>query len=524
MKGEEIMLIDPSIELKFREFNLVTYPFFVIWDKDKRKSIEIKTSENIEHKKVEKILRISWDQEIGPPGPATKEVFVALEQHIRSLGYPVKEYVPFTLYDITKRLGKKKGGHTNELIRKALDVLLSIKFYADGFIYDKRKGTYLGGERGGIFDNIWYSGDILPDGERANTNVVKLNVWYQSNVNARLDVCFDYEYYMELLKRPISARLFELLSVDFIKSKNEDKSTIIRYSNLCDYLPTKRQRYLSDARKILDPSHISLKESGFIEDVTWEDAYIIDAEDEHKDWFITYWPGKRAKRVVEDNGHLRLDIPRKYTLASETRALESGDPSSALSPSQKESYELLLKNGITASVAMELSLNFSKEQIEDRCRAVPYVPNLKSKAGYIVKAIKEDYALPLEYVSNKKRDERKQTKERKKETSTLDVGIGNNFELCQEEKDEFRKELKYFDMFESLPRDEKIVILTQAINAASFISPDKKDMLKKDSAILIDTDQRNSIIDIPDWIKIRMEIANIIGYDSSDNQKDTLCE
>jgi len=49
-------------------------------------------------------------------------------------------------------------------------------------------------------------------------------------------------------------------------------------------------KYLSCAKKALDPAHEKLKETGFLADHAWEDIPSIHPEQKRKDWYILYYP------------------------------------------------------------------------------------------------------------------------------------------------------------------------------------------------------------------------------------------
>jgi len=69
-----------------------------------------------------------------------------------------------------------------------------------------------------------------------------------------------------------------------------------RYSTLCGILPVTRQKYLCDAKKLLDPAHNKLKEIGFLADYKWGDT----KPQSKSDWLIIYYPGKRAIEEIKE--------------------------------------------------------------------------------------------------------------------------------------------------------------------------------------------------------------------------------
>ncbi len=159
-----------------------------------------------------------------------------------------------------------------------------------------------------LYDRVVFKGEELPNRDIAEDNYLFINSWYLDNINSNYVKPIDWSYY-RTLRNPIAQRLYELLSVKFYGLlMRRGRFLSYRYSTICELLPITRQKYLSDARNILDPSHNKLKETGFLNDWDWEET----SADGDNDWLIRYYPGKRAKEEIKRFGlgeQLELELP-----------------------------------------------------------------------------------------------------------------------------------------------------------------------------------------------------------------------
>jgi len=104
------------------EVNLLKLPFFVLSRKslEKTNKVEYKTVLERHGEKLEVFWQVTANSEFGYPGPFDKKVKTTFDQIISERGFPVKNPIPFTFYDICKRLKISPSGTNKRHIKKAI--------------------------------------------------------------------------------------------------------------------------------------------------------------------------------------------------------------------------------------------------------------------------------------------------------------------------------------------------------------------------------------------------------------------
>ncbi|MFA7628780.1 MAG: hypothetical protein WCY37_05260, partial [Candidatus Dojkabacteria bacterium] len=204
----------------------------------------------------------------------------------------------------------------------------------------------------------------------------------------------DYTYWRSL-KSKIASRLYEILGVKFYGIRNKKNCDIhFKYSTLCQLLPVKPYRYFSDAKRQLDSANNELLETGFISQFEW-------SENGKKDWLIYYWPGERAKKEMKDNRVKQLDFNEdKYLNGSDNHSEEVNIKKQTESDHNHNLVDELVGLNVSKITASRLVKKYNNEIIKDWVRAIDFT-NAENKAAYIVKAVKEDWQLPEEYLREK---------------------------------------------------------------------------------------------------------------------------
>lgn len=302
------------------EVNFLILPFFALSTKGLKKKLESQYKRIIRrgHERLEISLNISANPKYGYPGPFDKEVHKTIEYIISNLKPPIQNPICIgSLYSIAKLMGVTPSGKISRDIKKALQRMLFTGIESKGAYYSKSKKKWIE-DNFHIIDRIIFKGEELSDGEIADTNYLFLNSWYLENINARYVKPLDYTYYRSL-NSPIARRIYELLGVKFYGCA----FVRYRYSTLCQLLPISRQRYLSKAREKLDPAHKELKTNEFLEKHQWNPLPVKN----QADWYITYWPGKKAKEEIE-----------KY------KSLERGEPLALAEPEEEPEADFLVED------------------------------------------------------------------------------------------------------------------------------------------------------------------------------------
>lgn len=430
---EELIQVPQMVK---SEVNLITLPFFALRDNDvkERTETEYKVLVERDKQKLEIQWKVTSTPQYGYPGPFDREVHKAIEQIISELPTPIKNPIPIgSLYNICKRMKMKKiGGLQYKKIKEALERILATSIKSSGAFYSKEREEWIE-DMFHLYDRVIFKGKKLPDGNIADTNYIYLNSWYLDNINANYVKPINWNYYKSL-ETPIAQRLYELLSVKFFGLLSKNGSFInYRYSTLCDVLPITRQKYLSRAHQMLDPAHERLIRTNFLEKAEWNEAPYFG---EMKDWIIRYYPGKLAKEECKTlimPIQLELDIH-----LSEIDPIEDG----------YSIIEQLVFRGISESVATKLLNDYPLERIQRQIEIFDWLKMKKSPliaknpAGFLRKAIEENYGLPADFLKEKKKKDMERKKKAEIDTEKeIDLRIQEyKSRLGEEERQKLRQE------------------------------------------------------------------------------------
>ncbi len=283
------------------EVNCIVLPIFFLSKRGEKGVIEYKTELASEGERVKLVWRV-YPGHMGSLGPFEKEVFRAMEHYILTeRPFPVRNPIPFSLYDIRKLMGLNDGGSVYRKLRTALKKISMVSLESKGAFYVKSRKIRID-DIFHLYDRVVFRGEITPEGERAETNLLWLGSWYLESINSFYLKPFDYRFYRSL-RSPVARRLYEILGVKFYSARLQGGACVhYRYSNLCSLIPLKRQRYLSKAREKLEPAHRELLAAGFLEEAAW-------LQMSRGDWIVRYSPGPRAQRELEQIRHKKEWIP-----------------------------------------------------------------------------------------------------------------------------------------------------------------------------------------------------------------------
>jgi hypothetical protein len=120
-----------------------------------------------------------------------------------------------------------------------------------------------------LYSDYAFSNEPRDDGTIADTNAVWFADWYIENLNALYSAPIDYDLWKSLEARsPTASRLYEILLLNLYSGAPVFR---VNYPNLAKLLPVRCERYLSDARRQLDPAIALLQEANVISAASWEE-------------------------------------------------------------------------------------------------------------------------------------------------------------------------------------------------------------------------------------------------------------
>lgn len=295
------------------EVNLLIFPFFALNNREVSERMETEFRAQVERdgKRVEIIWNVSANPKYGYPGPFDKKLHKTIEQIISEMDPPIQNPIPFSLYDLCRKVGTGVGGRQYQGIKEIMERIVATTIKSRGAFYHKGRRRWID-DTFHLYDRVIFKGEELPDGTVAETNYLYLSSWYLESINSFYLKPVDFDYYKSL-KSTIAQRLYELLGVKFYRILQGGLNSLrYRYSTVCQLLPIARQRYLSKAKGRLEPAHRELKRTGFLKKVMWQPA------PDEKDWFIYYYPGPRAE---EEAG--RYQLPEDVIALAEEQEIQS---------------------------------------------------------------------------------------------------------------------------------------------------------------------------------------------------------
>jgi len=424
-------------------------------ERKKLVSVVIEEQSNAQGAKQVRQWKVKGDVELGYPSWLDEKVFIAVLDIARRQGYPVHNPVRINISELCRTVAlDPKSGRNRNMVRTSLQRIASTRIEAkDAFFYKEEKAfvdyTFA------IFQDVTYAELRMKD-EKATGTVVWLSDRVLSNINNGYVRLIDTKLFMKLV--PIAGRLYELLSSRFfgLLSKLKEKGlkrdgnyVIENYETLCNRIPLRQYKKKSKAIQQFSKAHDQLLQTGFLAKVEWMD-----------DNSIRYYPGEKAiydfdnalKEITRqidlpfaakrDKLTLQLEGPedgenREITLKLIPEGMET--PPVAQSTPEGLKFELI-DRGITKIVAGRLIKNYEENRIREKIELFDYLKAnnsqqlAKNPAGYLRKAIEEDYSPPEGFTTREQREERaKKAKDAERQR------------LTREKEQDFEKWLKLTD-------------------------------------------------------------------------------
>jgi len=419
------------------EVNLLIFPFFVLERKSKKLETEYKDIVKRGNEKIEIIWNVSANTKYGYPGLFDREVHKVIEQIISEIlkkDGEVKNPISFSIYDLCNRMEiTTSGGKNYRKVKEALERIRMTGIKSEGAFYHKGQKEWIS-KVFGLYDSIIFRGEKLEDGSIAEKNLLYLGNIYLQSLNSFNIKPIDFTYWRSLESK-IASRLYEILGIKFYGVRNKKEGFIrYKYSTLCQLLPVTPHSYISSAKRQLNPGNNELRDTGFISKYEW-------SENGNDDWLIYYWPGERAKEEMK-----RV---RAFTTHQEEDLLsESKREVKIFSKEQAELVNKLLELNVSKVTAENLTRNNDHGLIEKWIEAIKY-SNADNKAAYIVKAIRENWQFPEEYLREKREE---QGREEEKKTEYIKTKLQE--EENKKRQEEIKKIEQIYNSLDPLQQEE----------------------------------------------------------------------
>jgi hypothetical protein len=186
-------------------------------------------------------------------------------------------------------LGYTNSGKDKKRIKESIYRLALTGIQSNTAFYYKGTKEYLN-ETFHLFEHFIERGKKRFDGSIADTNYLKISPIILKSLKANYIKPLDFDYYIGLKSLNAKA-LYSKLSLDFYGLPEDCNYLQKKYSELCKETLITQQKYKSLAKNYLKNALDELINSNFLKKVEFKD---IDKDS--SDFYIRFYPGKRAKR------------------------------------------------------------------------------------------------------------------------------------------------------------------------------------------------------------------------------------
>lgn len=375
------------------EMNLAEFPFTLLSHRTSENQKTIEIDQKIRDRNG-RIINQKWivtgSDKFGLPLAADNDIYLALMQIFKENGFESRQ-VYFTRYQLLKTMDQIPSKQTYKMVERALDRMISVTVKSENAFWDNRAKTYVTKafhlfDSYDLYDERNRNYDYIQPGLPLS-NVVMSEFLFNS-IKSSYIKSLDIGFYFTL-QTPLTRRLYRFLD----KKKYHKNVYEIDIMSLSSLMPL-HDPYLSQIKRRLEKAHQELIDKGYLKNVVYNKNQGSGQE------IVVY--------VFEDSS-----LPVQPELNLEFNILDSENTNIIL--------QKLIDRGITRAVAQQLTTNYSAEQIENQIEAFDWLTTKKSPllernpAGFLRKAIEENYQVPSDYLREKKRELAKQKKEQEKE-------------------------------------------------------------------------------------------------------------
>jgi len=432
------------------EVNLLVFPFFSLSTKGLKNKTTTIYQEIIKkgNQEITLLWKVSSNSEYGYPGPFDRKVQQAISEILSEIlkkEGEIKNPIPLgSLYNICKRMGiSESAGENYRMIKKALERIRATTIKSAGTFFSK-EGKQWVDDNFSLYERVVFKGKELPENKIADDNYLFLGSWYLQNLNSFYIKPVDYNY-LQSLKSKIASRLYEILGVKFYGLRNKRENFICyKYSKLCQLLPVTPHEQISLAKQQINPGNHELQDTGFISKFDW-------SENGNKDWLIYYWPGERAKAEMKRAKIKSIDDQTEEYLPGPKKEVIKYSKDLSACNAQAEQVDLinqLVKINVSKVTAENLIKSNDQALIEKWIEAINYT-NADDKAAYLVKAIRENWQVPEEYLR-----EIKEKQGREEEEKIEYIKIKQKEEENKKRQEEIKKIEQIYNSLDSLQQEE----------------------------------------------------------------------
>ncbi len=205
------------------------------------------------------------------PGPLARSVRFALLSMATDRGLPIQNPITFTWRELCGRMGVTVSGQIVTALREAITATKGLMIESRAALFSKAENAPITTDDHtrliGLYDEVEFHGVTRADGTAADINAVWFSHWYLENLNALYSAPIDHALWRSLNEKSlIASRLYEFL---FFKFYSGRELLRFNYPTLVKFIPVRTERYVSHAKKQLQPAFDLLIDGGILAQVQW---------------------------------------------------------------------------------------------------------------------------------------------------------------------------------------------------------------------------------------------------------------
>lgn len=435
------------------EMNLAEFALGLASDRNAKNVKTIERTQSIispDGKRLDQTWTITGSDQHGLPRAGDDDVLLALLKLASDQGLQDR-VVRFTRYELMQILDWPTNGRTYKRIEASLDRLAGVRILAKNSFWDNARKSYTSLNFGLIDDYLIADRPARGGGERQLQlqipfTHVSFNEKFYHSMKVGNMKRLDMKLYNSL-KSAVSKRMYRYLD----KRRYRNNVFDVELFNLATVnlgLDLGVRRYASQVKQLLDSAHQELQTIGFLHD--WSYRWSPDRDC----WFVQYRFSSYQKLAAE----VPLEEPQ---VSQETTANQLG----------------LIKCGLSPRLAAKLDALYA-DRIPSKLDIFEHLKKIKSPliarnpAGWLRKAIEDDYQGVPGYQSPEERHEKSQQKQAVLEAQ----------ERLQEQVQHANEAL--WNHYKTLSPEQRQELKEQAASELRFLPASKRQQLGENDSLL----------------------------------------
>lgn len=256
------------------EANLLRFPLFAIGTKNLRTLDGIQCSGRMTRhgESYQFTYKATRNTATLYPGPLARRAHLAFLSILGEHGTPTPRTLTWSWYDLCRRMEVSDSGSVIRHLKDSILATTGLLIESDLAFYSKANQALIRTEQQALhlYDRVAFVGTELPDGTKADQNLLWLSDWYRENLDAFFTAPLDYPLWKYLDARsPIASRLYEFLLVNLFGPAPIFR---INYETLVRFLPVQAEKYRSQAQNQLGGALELLRTTQVLKSAEWTES------------------------------------------------------------------------------------------------------------------------------------------------------------------------------------------------------------------------------------------------------------